>query len=282
MSLPSPPRCILNRGHSVHPCFCCFFNLELKTSVHQTLGSISLWSSAHSNHFRACCARVCFSGRVVRAQMNNKKRKPKPNIPKNQQKPSTPGVEVLGKHWYAHLQIYSSSRRESKRMKARICLKPLASGASDAGKKLDSLCAGSALPFLDFWCSTVACPDILVSAHSFCVEQSGSWFILVLWLLQCSINFSEVRIRTRARSIRSFRWIEWLLLKSSASVSGLHQLWESPDLNVLPWLFSFLRCIKFQLCTGQYLLSVDVSLPASGNLVVSWYEIFSKLSQGSG
>lgn len=87
MSLPSPPRCILNRGHSVHPCFHCFFNLELKPSVHQTLGSISLWSSAYSNHFQTCCAGICFSGWVVRAQMQKKKKKNKTQHPKKSTKP---------------------------------------------------------------------------------------------------------------------------------------------------------------------------------------------------
>lgn len=105
MSLPSPPRCILNKGHSVHPCFCCFFNLELKTSVHQTLGSISLWSSAYSNHFRTCCAGVCFSGWAVWAQMKKKKKeKRKAQHPKNQQKflsvwsPYCPEPTVLGRN----------------------------------------------------------------------------------------------------------------------------------------------------------------------------------------
>lgn len=136
MSLPSPPRCILNRGHSVHPYVCCFFNLELKKSVHQTLGSISLWSSAYSNHFRTCCARVCFSGWVVWAQMQKKKPKQKPqNLTPQEINKSHQQQEW--KHWWkTDMLIYSSSWKESKRMKAPIYLKPLLSWANNVRKKL--------------------------------------------------------------------------------------------------------------------------------------------------
>lgn len=117
MSLPSPPRCILNGGHFVHPCFRCFFNLELRTSVHQTLGSISLWSLAYSNQFQTCCAGVCFSGWAVRAEIQKlkKKSKPKPSpTKKNQQKPSTPRVEALMNKWFAHIQYILKGKQENK------------------------------------------------------------------------------------------------------------------------------------------------------------------------
>lgn len=198
-----------------------------------------------------------------------KKRKTKPNTPlKNQQNPSTPGVEALVKGWFAHLQFIPKGKQENESSHLFEALTVLSQLC--VRKKLDSLCPGSALHFLDFWCPTLPCPDTLLSVHFFYVEQSGPWLTLVLWLLQGSINFSQTRTRTRARSIRSFRWTKWLLLNSSTSVSDLHQLWESPDLHMVSWIFSFLRCLKFQLCTGQYLQSVDVCLPALGNLVVSW------------
>lgn len=118
MSHPSPPRCIINGGHFVHPCFCCFFNLELRTSVHQTLGSISLWSLAYSNHFLTCCARVCFSGWAVWAEMQKlkkKSRKPKPSpTKKNQQKPLTPRVEALMNEWFAHILYIPKEKQENK------------------------------------------------------------------------------------------------------------------------------------------------------------------------
>lgn len=110
-----------------------------------------------------------------------------------------------------------------------------------------------------FWTSGVPlqfaplCTDPLLSAHSFCIEQSRSWLALVLWLLKFSSNFSEIRTRTRTRS---FKWIKWLL-NFSASVAGLSPLWESPDLHRVSWIFSSLHCLKFQLCTVQNLQSVN-------------------------
>lgn len=161
MSLPSPPRCILNGGRFVHPCFRCFFNLELRASVHQTLGSISLWSLAYSNHFLTCCARVCFSGWAVWAEMQKLKKieNQNPALPK---KINESHQHQEWKHWWmSDLLIYSTFPKKGKRIKALICLKPLLPCANNVQKLFDSFCAGSALYFLDFWCSTSICPSLL-------------------------------------------------------------------------------------------------------------------------
>lgn len=119
-----------------------------------------------------------------------------------------------------------------------------------------------------FWtCPTSACPNTLFSAHSFYVEQSGSWLTLVLWLLQCSI-----------RSIETFSCeSNGFFPHSPSSVSGFHHLWESPAAHVVSWILPFLPCLKFQLYTGQYWQRVDALLPASGNSVISRWAV-----QGSG
>lgn len=212
MSLPSPPRCILNGGHFVHPCFRCFFNLELRTSVQQTLGSISLWSLAYSNQFQTCCAGVCFSGWAVRAEIQKLKKKVNQN-PAPPKKINKSRQHQEWKHWWiSDLLIYSTFWKGSKRIKALICLKPLLACANNVQKKFDSLCAGSAPHFPDFWCPTSVCPSLprpsslcslLLYRAKWILTGPGATTTGALWLLQFSHNFSEVRTRTIARS---FRW----------------------------------------------------------------------------
>lgn len=181
------------------------------------------------------------------------------------------------------LLIYSTFWKGSKRIKALICLKPLLACANNVQKKFDSLCAGSAPHFPDFWSPTSVCPS-LPRPSSLCslLLYWAKWILTgpgaittgALWLLQFSNNFSEVRTRTIARS---FRW------NQMASSFFSFRLWPPSTLRkprssqgVLDVLFSPLPYVS-----ALYRPKFRVLIPALGDPVVSWEEILSKLYQGS-
>lgn len=187
--LPSPPRCILNRGYSVHPCFFCFFNLELKTSVHQTLGSTSLWSSAYSNHFRTCCAGVLVVSSFGQ-KCKRKKKKEKPCTPKNKQNLSTSEVEVLVRCWFAQLQFIPKGKQENE---SSHLSEPLTILSQQHDKEICLI-----LCWICSWFSRLLLFHFSLPEYPPACSLTWSWarrleLIPELWLLQCSIYFSKLK-----------------------------------------------------------------------------------------